>query len=78
MESINAMAELIEIMEREPNKAYDFIGNNYYRFDKDELASIIKELLYAIQNDCKSEMYMLLEDAAIELDNQYNERCWEN
>jgi hypothetical protein len=71
MESINAMAEFTEIMRCNPMKAYDFISNNYYRFTKDELAAIIKELLYGIRNDCKSEMNMLLEDVAFELDEQY-------
>ena len=36
--------EMIEAIENDT--FYDFISNNYYRFTKDELATIIKEFEY--------------------------------
>jgi hypothetical protein len=32
MDNINAMAEFTELMKHEPNKAYDFISNNYTNY----------------------------------------------
>ena len=44
----NIMNQLIEVLRKNPNHAYDFIANNGYMFEKTELIDIIKELLYGI------------------------------
>ena len=46
------MKKLVEIMQNEPEKAYDYITNYYTSFSKSELASICKELLYSIYKNC--------------------------
>ena len=78
MESIRMMAEFTEVLKHNPKHAYDFIADNYYKMQKEELATIIKELLYGIYNDCYSpQMEQLLDDVAIELDEQYDEQYQE-
>lgn len=49
----NIMNEFMEILRKNPNKAYDFIANTYWNFEKCELADIIKELLYAIYHEAE-------------------------
>lgn len=73
MESIRMMAEFTEILKNSPKLAYDFISINHYKMDKREIVAIVKELLCGIYNDCCLEtMEQLLEDVAIELDDQYD------
>jgi helix-turn-helix protein len=68
------MKEFIEVLKTNPNGAYDFICNNYYKMDKDELKDIAKELLYAIySNVTKAEHNEILADVAAELENFYEE-----
>lgn len=68
------MKEFIEVLKNNPDKAFDFISNNYYKMDKDELKDIVKELLYAIHtNTLKAEHDKILEDTADELAEQYEE-----
>lgn len=75
MESIKAMAEFTEVLKYNPSHAYDFICSNYWKLSKAELAEIVKELLYAIHKSCSdSQMEQLLDDVAIELDEQYDEQ----
>lgn len=74
MESIKTVAEFTEVLKNNPKQAYDFIAMNYWKLDKSDLAAITKELLFGIYNyytpdDC----YGLLNDVAIELDDQYDE-----
>lgn len=74
MESIRTMAEFTEVLKHDPKHAYDFISRNYYKMYKMELVAIIKELLYGIYNDCSTrQMEQLLDDVAVELDEQYDE-----
>ena len=73
MESIETMAKFTEVLRRDPKHAYDFISNNYYKMNKEELAEIVKELLYGIYNNFSSyEAEQLLDDVAAEIDNQYD------
>ena len=77
-ESINAIMEFTEILKNEPEKAYDFIVCNSYRFKKEELCNILKELLqsmqYHINNSFYGDLYKnILGDAQIELDENYDE-----
>ena len=73
-QSIKTMAEFTDVLQNNPDHAYDFISNNYYKFDKDELVNIIKELLLSIKNNCHlQQQEFILNDAAIELDEQYDE-----
>ena len=73
-QSIKTMAEFTDVLKNNPDHAYDFISNNYYKFDKDELVNIIKELLFSMKNNCHlQQREFILNDAAIELDEQYDE-----
>ena len=68
------MKELIEVLKNNPNKAYDFIANNYYKMDKSELADFVKELLYSIHtNTDETEHDKILKDAGEELAENYEE-----
>lgn len=76
------MMEFTEILKNEPQKAYDFICNNYYIFSKDKLADIIKELLYSlhyhVNNSFYDDLYNdILTDVQIELDEIYDEEYQE-
>lgn len=64
------MKEFVEVLKNNPDKAFDYISNNYYKFSKDELKDIIKELLYSIEENTihKSEYNKVLYDAATELE----------
>lgn len=66
------MKDFIEVLKNNPDSAYDFICNNYYKMSKEELKDITKELLYAIHdNVTKMEHNKILEDAAEELEDFY-------
>lgn len=69
------MKEFIEVLKNNPDGAFDFISNNYYKFSKDELRDIIKELLYSIHSNTihKAEHNKFLYDAATELEDFYTE-----
>ena len=65
------MKALIEVLKNNPNGAYDFIANNYYKMEKEELKDIVKELLYAIyKNVEQAEHDKILNDVAEELADQ--------
>jgi 20S proteasome alpha/beta subunit len=66
------MKEFIEVLKNNPNGAYDFICNNYYKMSKEELKDITKELLYAVyENVTKEEHDTILGDVAVELEDFY-------
>lgn len=68
------MLELINELKNNPNGAYDFICNNYYKMSKEELKDFAKELLYAIHsNTDKAEHDKILSDVADELAESYEE-----
>ena len=65
------MKALIEVLKNNPNGAYDFVANNYYKYSKEELKDVVKELLYAIHtNTTKDEHDKILNDVAEELTDQ--------
>lgn len=64
----NIMKDFIEVLKSNPNHAYDFIANNYYKFSKEELASVTKELLYAIHYFNKVEEAEILASVGVELE----------
>lgn len=73
-ESISTMAQFTEILRNNPDGAYDFIANNYWKMSKEEIVSITKELMYAIHsNVTKVEHDAIMLDVAIELDEQYED-----
>ena len=77
-ENIGAMMEFTELLKNEPNKAYDFISSNSYRFTRDGLTDIIKELLYSVHYHTRNRYYgdlynEILGDVQIELDENYEE-----
>lgn len=77
-ESIKAMAQFTEILRNNPNHAYDFISNNYWKMSKEELANIAKELLYGVEEYVlKGEFKAIMENVAVELDEQYDEHYQE-
>ena len=69
------MKEFIAVLRNNPNGAYDFICNNYYKMSKDELKDITKELLYAIYDNVidTKEHDKILDDVATELEEFYVE-----
>jgi 20S proteasome alpha/beta subunit len=68
------MKEFIEVLESNPNGAYDFICNNYHKMSKDELKDIAKELLYAMYDKMsEAEHNRALADVAEELKSFYTE-----
>ena len=64
----NIIQEFIEVLKHNPNHAYDFIANNYYKFSKEELSSVAKELLYAIHWFNKEQEADILESVGLELE----------
>lgn len=69
------MNEFIEVLKNNPNGAYDFICNNYYKMSKEELKDITKELLFAIYDNVinTAEHDKIMNDVAEELENSYVE-----
>ena len=68
------MNHFIGVLKSNPDGAYDFICNNYYKMDKDELKDIVKELLFAIHTrTTKAEHDKILFDVADELKDFYSE-----
>ena len=73
-ESIRTMAEFTEVLRNNPDHAYDFIGQNWHKMRSEELATIVKELLYGVKDFVyKREYREIMEGVAIELDEQYDE-----
>lgn len=71
---MDVMKEFIKLLENNPDKAYDFICNNYYKMSKDELKDIARELLYAMYDKMdKTEHNLALADVAEELKSTYTE-----
>lgn len=68
----NKMENFIKVLREKPNNAYDYICNNYWSMNKDELRDIIKELLYAIY-DHHSELghNRILLEVSEELESSY-------
>ena len=74
MESIKTMAQFTEVLQNNPDHAYDFISNNYWKMSKDEIVNVVKELLYSIHTNTTEDLHnKILLDAGIELDEQYDE-----
>ena len=77
------MKEFIEILRNNPEKAFDYIANNGWEFDKSELVNIAKELLYGIYYEhefrylTKTEHNSILENAADNLADVYEEEMEE-
>lgn len=67
-----AMVKFIDVLRNEPEEAFDYIANNYNSFDKDELVTISKELLYAIHTNVPREQDDILSDVADELADRYD------
>lgn len=71
---MDVMKEFIKLLESNPDKAYDFISNEYYRMSKDDLKNVAKELLYAMYDKMtKEEHNEALADVAEELKSFYTE-----
>ena len=60
------MKQFIEVLKENPNHAYDFIGNNYHKFSKEELNDIVKELLWTIYSTTSSEFDSELHDRMLD------------
>lgn len=75
----NIMKQFVEILRNNPDKAFDFIANNYHLFSKNELADVAKELLYGIYYEAEyglittSDHNKILENAADQLEESYEE-----
>ena len=44
------MEQFIDCLRNNPDHAFDFIANEYYKFSKDELKDICKELLFILSD----------------------------
>lgn len=65
---MNTMKNFIEVLRENPDYAYDFICNEYWKMSKEELANITKELLYAIySNSSEEEQAEIFAEVAEEL-----------
>ena len=54
---------------------YDFIAQNYYKLDKETLAAIAKEYIFALETISNhSAAYIYQEDALEEIEEELNER----
>ena len=79
MEEKTMMQQFIDCLKNNPDHAFDFIANNYYRFSKEDLKDICKELLYGIyyaesrKHILKSDSKVIYECVAEELEESYNE-----
>lgn len=69
------MKEFIEVLKNNPDNAYDFICNNYYKMSKEELKDIVKELLFAVYDNVinTAEYNKIMNDVATELEDSYTE-----
>lgn len=66
------MKEFVNVLENNPNGAYDFICNNYYKMSKEDLQKVAKELLYAIHSNTNKEKHdKILNDVAVEIIENY-------
>lgn len=71
---MNNMKEFIEVLRENPNHAYDYVLNEAYGMNKNELVRIIAELLYAIHAEnivTKNKELSMLSDVADELEDYY-------
>ena len=67
---MNNMKEYIDALKN--GKGFDWISNNGWKLNKDELISIVKELEYAIYSECDSFDNKKINNAAAEeLSNWY-------
>lgn len=71
---MDAMKDFIEVLKNNPDGAYDYICNEYYKMSKEELKDVVKELLYAIYDKTtKAEHNEILTSVAEELEDFYTE-----
>lgn len=69
------MKDFIDVLKTNPDNAYDFICNNYYKMSKEELKDIVKELLYSVYDNVivTKEYNKIMDDVANELEDMYAE-----
>lgn len=77
-DSIHAVMDFTEVLKNEPEKAFDFITCNAYRFEKGDVVNILKELLYSLKYHIGDRFYGslyadILGDVQIEIDEDYDE-----
>ena len=79
MEEKTMMKQFTDCLRNNPDHAFDFIANEYYKFSKDELKDICKELLYGIYY-AESHGHIFEDDSKViyncvadELEENYNE-----
>ena len=64
-ESIHAVMEFTEVLKNKPEKAFDFITCNAYRFEKGDIVNILKELLYSLKYHVGGSFYGSLLDIKV-------------
>ena len=70
----NIMKDFVEVLKNNPNHAYDFIANNYWKMSKEELKDITKELLYGVEEYVlKKEWKEITQNVADELEDIYED-----
>ena len=68
------LKNFINTLKNNPEHAFDFIANNHWKMDDEELAYITKELLYSIYcNVSEAEHNAILNYTAEQLEEWYEE-----
>lgn len=79
MEEKTMMEQFVDCLRNNPDHAFDFIANEHYKFSKNELGDICKELLYGIYyvesrgHILKSDSKAIYDCVADELEESYTE-----
>lgn len=73
-DSISCMVEFTEILKNRPDKAKEYIEDNAYRMQKEDIASILIEVLRGFEiGSYHSQFEQIMKDIQIELDETYDE-----
>lgn len=74
MDNARAMEELIKVLKESPNKAFDFVAANFWRFTKEDLKQVLLELMYAVYHLSSESVHdKIMESCANSLDDIYTE-----
>lgn len=77
-DSISCMMEFTEILKNKPSKAKEYIENNNYRMQKEDITNILIEVLRGMEIGCYHPQYeQIMTDIQIELDEQYDKNYQE-
>lgn len=73
IDSISCMMEFTEILKNRPNKAKEYIEENSYRMQKEDITNILIEVLRGFEIGCYHPQFeQIMTDIQIELDGTYD------